>query len=136
MTNLTDLHCLFSARIERVDDSYMVEVPEGELNVGHLEDGETYRIAIFPTPDGGDDHAERRQPGVHEQRSPPLAVGEERDVEIEDIGDQGDGIARVERGYVVIIPDTEHGERVTVEITDVQENVAFAEVVERLSYYD
>jgi predicted RNA-binding protein with TRAM domain len=62
--------------------------------------------------------------------------GETREVEIEDIGEQGDGITRVERGFVVIVPDTEQGERATVEITDVRENVAFAEVVERLSYYE
>jgi predicted RNA-binding protein with TRAM domain len=53
-----------------------------------------------------------------------------------DIGDQGDGITRVERGFVVIVPDTKETERVTIEITDVRENVAFAEVVERVSYYD
>jgi len=36
----------------------------------------------------------------------------------------------------VIAPDTEVGERVTVEITDVRANVAFAEVVERKSTYE
>jgi predicted RNA-binding protein with TRAM domain len=71
-----------------------------------------------------------------ERQDPPVEEGEQRDVEIENLGDQGDGITRVERGFVVIVPDTEPSERVTVEITDVRENVAFAEVVERLSYYD
>ena len=68
--------------------------------------------------------------------APPVEEGETRTVEIENIGDQGDGITRVERGFVVIVPDTEQGERVAIEITDVRENVAFAEVVERVSYYD
>ncbi|MFD1687648.1 TRAM domain-containing protein, partial [Halobellus litoreus] len=54
----------------------------------------------------------------------------------EDLGDQGDGLTRVERGFVVIVPDTEQGERVTIEITDVRKNVSFAEVVKRLNYYD
>jgi len=36
----------------------------------------------------------------------------------------------------VIVPDTKETERVTIEITGVRENVAFAEVVERVSYYD
>jgi len=62
--------------------------------------------------------------------TPPVAEGEQRTVEIEDIGDQGDGITRVERGFVVIVPDTEQGERVTIEITNVAKTVAFAEVVE------
>ncbi|MEA5409862.1 TRAM domain-containing protein [Haloarculaceae archaeon H-GB2-1] len=34
------------------------------------------------------------------------------------------------------MPDTEVGERVTIEITDVRENVAFAEVRERQSHFD
>ncbi|OYR81860.1 deoxyribonuclease, partial [Halorubrum sp. E3] len=45
-------------------------------------------------------------------------------------GDQGDGIAKVERGYVVIVPETSVGDRVTVEIQQVRENVAFADVVD------
>ena len=47
------------------------------------------------------------------------------------MGDQGDGIARVDRGYVVFVPDTELGDRVTVRITETRENVAFSEVVKR-----
>ena len=52
-------------------------------------------------------------------------------VEIEDIGDQGEGIARVERGYVVIIADAEVGDSVAVRVTKARETVAFAEVVKR-----
>jgi predicted RNA-binding protein with TRAM domain len=65
-----------------------------------------------------------------------VEVGEQRNVEIEDLGEQGDGITRVERGFVVIVPDTELGERVSVKIESVRDSVAFASVVERLSYYD
>ncbi|RBI59364.1 hypothetical protein DMJ13_22260 [halophilic archaeon] len=60
-----------------------------------------------------------------------LATGFHIDVEIEDIGEQGDSIARVERGYVIIVPETEHGDQVTVEITEVKPNVAFSGVVEQ-----
>nr|WP_083851213.1 TRAM domain-containing protein [Halogranum salarium] len=52
----------------------------------------------------------------------PVEKGDQRTVDIEDIGDQDDGIARTGPGYVLIIPDTEQGERVTVEVTDVSEN--------------
>jgi len=54
-----------------------------------------------------------------------------RYVEIEDLGKQGDGIARVERGYVIIVPDTEVGERVKIEVTEVKSNFAVGEVVEK-----
>lgn len=36
----------------------------------------------------------------------------------------------------MIVPDTKQGERVQIRISDVQKSVAFAEVVERVSYYD
>jgi predicted RNA-binding protein with TRAM domain len=147
------LRCLFSARVEEQDGSYVVEVPKREVRTGSVAAGETYRVALVPSPASGDDGtsgtdggtdardgagAERPEGGDEPRsgRSPPVEEGEERTVEIEDIGEQGDGITRVERGFVVIVPDTEQGERVTVEITDVRENVAFAEVVERRSYYE
>jgi len=68
---------------------------------------------------------------TRESLEPPVNEGDRRNVEIEDIGDQGDGITRVERGFVVIVPDTTQGERVIIEIADVRENVAFADVVSR-----
>ncbi|ELY69193.1 hypothetical protein C488_20937 [Natrinema pellirubrum DSM 15624] len=49
---------------------------------------------------------------------------------IETVGDQGDGIAKVERGYVVIVPGAQPGDEPTVEIEQVQENVAFASIVD------
>jgi predicted RNA-binding protein with TRAM domain len=51
-------------------------------------------------------------------------------VSIETVGDQGDGIAKVERGYVVIVPETQPGEQPTIRIDDVRQNVAFASVVD------
>ena len=131
------LHCLFSAIVEDRDDSYVVEVPKEEVHIGDVRHSEMYRVALLPAPSAGDS-TQSDSESMHEHRpsEPPVEEGETRTVEIEDIGDQGDGIARVERGFVVIVPDTEQGEQVAVEITDVHETVAFAEVVKRLSYYD
>lgn len=131
------LRCLFSATVEERGGSFVVEVPEQEIQLGDLQDGETYRVALFESPstDEADDTEREPQPNQGPQ-TPPVEEGEQRTVEIEDIGEQGDGITRVERGFVVIVPDTEQGERVTVEITDVRQNVAFAEVVKRVSYYE
>jgi predicted RNA-binding protein with TRAM domain len=61
---------------------------------------------------------------------PPVTEGEKRRLQIEDVGDQGDGLARVGPGYVVFVPDTEIGQQPLVRITTVRENVAFAEVLE------
>ncbi|MEF8975800.1 MAG: TRAM domain-containing protein [Halapricum sp.] len=131
------LRCLFSATVEERDDSYVVEVPNDELRHGQIEADETYRVALLPLPSDGE--AEETSPEPAQARSPPappVEKGETHTVEIESLGEQGDGITRVERGFVVIVPDTKEGERVTVEITDVRQNVAFASVVERLSYDD
>ena len=131
------LRCLFSATVEERDGAYVLEVPEQEIQLGDLQAGETYRVAVLPTSstDNADGTDVDSQPEQAAQ-SPPVEMGEHRTVEIEDIGEQGDGITRVERGFVVIVPDTEQGERVIVKITDVGQNVAFADVVERVSYYD
>ena len=106
--------------------------------MGSLEDGGTYRVALLPTT-ADESTASEADAELQQEtgtQDPPVEEGETRTVEIEDLGDNGDGITRVERGFVVIVPDTEQGERVTVEATDVRENVAFADVIERESYYE
>ncbi|MBV0926037.1 TRAM domain-containing protein [Halomicroarcula limicola] len=130
------LRCLFSAEIERSGDSLVVEVPDDEIDVGDVEAGETYRVALLPALTDDSSRQTDRPADVSPPNEPPVEEGETRRVEIENLGDQGDGVTRVERGFVVIVPDTEVGERVAVEIQTVTENVAFAEVTERLSYYD
>ncbi|WP_396613419.1 TRAM domain-containing protein (plasmid) [Haloferax sp. S1W] len=62
-------------------------------------------------------------------RTPPVEEGEVRSVTIDTLGDQGDGIAKVERGFIIIIPGTQPGDEVDVKITDVKKTVAFAEPV-------
>lgn len=143
------LRCLFSGTVEERDGSYVVEIPEREIQLGSLEEAGTYRVALLPAaneltsePDSSPGRHSNAQSAADadtvdvDRPAPPVEEGEERSVEIEDIGSQGDGITRVERGYVIIVPDTERSERVRIEITDVQENVAFANVIERLSYYE
>ena len=119
------LRCLFSAPVEKQGDSYVVEVPEQEVRHGELQPGQSYRVAILSSSASDDTKDATTEPGNDRGPPvPPVEEGEQRTVEIEDLGEQGDGITRVERGFVVIVPDTEQGERVTVEITDVRENVA------------
>ena len=133
----SQLRCLFSGTVEECADSYVIEVPKQELQTGTLQANEMYRVALLSLPaDTGPQQSAQRPRKEREPRTPPVEEGEQRTVDIEDLGDQGDGLARVERGFVVIAPDTEVGERVTVEITDVRANVAFAEVVERKSTYE
>ena len=128
-----NLLCLFNAEIVEEDGSYIIEVPSQEIAVGDVQVGETYRAALLGTraKPKTDSTPQREDDAL----TPPVETGETRTVDIEGTGEQGDGIARVERGYVVIVPDSEKGERVTIEITDVTETVGFADVVEREDYY-
>lgn len=175
-----DLRCVFSGEVERRNGTYVIEVPEREIELGTLHPDRVYRVAVLgrhegdvdegdvtetvdpSAPDverskGGDavetnrsDHTDPgSNSGVEVERGarssdgtsdpegtadpePPVDRGDEVTVDIEGIGDQGDGIARVDRGYVIIVPDTEKGERVQIRVTSVKQNVAFAEVVERV----
>ena len=131
------LLCLFSADVREEDGEYVVDVPRHEVENGSLEPGETYRVALIarsePESTGGiNGGAEVSASHADDGPQPPVEPGEMRYVEIEDLGKQGDGIARVERGYVIIVPDTEVGERVKIEVREVKSNFAVGEVVEEL----
>ncbi|ELZ45987.1 deoxyribonuclease/rho motif-related TRAM [Halorubrum coriense DSM 10284] len=146
--------------MESRGDDYVVTVPASEIEHGSVSVGETYRIAVLDRAEAADDGAAAsadsgaasgpaadgssgESPSDDGQRptsrgaagavqpDPPVSEGEVRDVTIETLGDKGDGIAKIERGYVVIVPDAEPGEEPTVEITSVRENVSFANVVEK-----
>lgn len=56
----------------------------------------------------------------------PVRAGDELTVTVSDVGRDGDGVAHVE-GFTVFVPDTEPGEEVAVEITDVKPRFAFAQ---------
>lgn len=127
------LLCLFSADIETDGDRAIVQVPRREVDTGTVEPGETYRVAIIaaePEPTTAGTSGDSAAVAAGDEPQPPVEPGEIRYVEVEDIGKQGDGIARVERGYVIIVPDTEVGERVKIEVTEVKSNFAVGEVIE------
>ena len=126
------LLCLFSERIRSEDGTYVIEVPQREIETGSVDPDETYRVALISRERSAStdtEESETEAPSSSEPQ-PPVEAGEIRYVEIEDIGKQGDGIARVERGYVIIVPDAEIGERVKVEITEVKSNFAVGEIIE------
>jgi predicted RNA-binding protein with TRAM domain len=124
------LLCLFSADVSEEGDRFVIEVPRREIETGSLESGGTYRVALIDADvETAADGAESEESPPSEPQ-PPVEPGEIRYVEIEDLGKQGDGIARVERGYVIIVPGADVGERVKVEITEVKSNFAVGEVID------
>lgn len=149
MTEISDsVRLLFETSLEKTDDGYVVPIPTELVENGSLSAEETYRIALLATnapPQPESSETGTKSPGESSQSgdatvdsstrpssqsdSPPVEEGEIRTVTIDTLGDQGDGIAKVERGFIVIVPGTQPGDRVEVKITDVRETVAFAEPV-------
>jgi predicted RNA-binding protein with TRAM domain len=126
-----ELLCLFSADVSQAEEGYVIEVPRREVETGDVELDEPYRIALVAaeeTSSAADGPTTDAPAG--DQPQPPVEPGEIRYVEIEDIGKQGDGIARVERGYVIIVPDSEVGDRVKIEILQVKPNFAVGEIID------
>ena len=131
------LRSLFSAPLQPRNGAYVIEVPSNEIDQEALTAGETYRVAILESLSSPESTDQQDSQDTHSQQNasqapsgPPVDEGEVRDVTIETVGDQGDGIAKVERGYVVIVPGGQPGDEPTVEIEQVQENVAFASIVD------
>ncbi len=127
------LLCLFSTDVSEEEDRYVIEVPRQEIETGDIDPGEVYRVALISRDEAasdGDTAATSQPATAPSEPQPPVDVGETRYVEIEDIGKQGDGIARVERGYVIIVPGADVGERVKIEVTEVKSNFAVGEIIE------
>jgi len=126
------LLCLFSASVTESADGYTIEVPKREVDTGEIAVGETYRVALIDDAAAASTTIDESSTtdADSDEPQPPVEPGELRYVEIEDIGKQGDGIARVERGYVIIVPGGEIGERVKIEISEVKSNFAVGEIIE------
>ncbi|WP_435332663.1 TRAM domain-containing protein [Haloarchaeobius sp. TZWWS8] len=61
-----------------------------------------------------------------ERDSATVEIGDEIVLEIEDLGDGGDGIGR-QKGFVVMVPGTKPGQRVRAEVQRVEDDFAVAE---------
>jgi predicted RNA-binding protein with TRAM domain len=69
---------------------------------------------------------ERRSFGRRIDLPKPIKVGEEYDVEINEVGSKGDGIARI-KNFVVFVNGTKKGEKAHIRITEVRNRFAIGE---------
>lgn len=127
-----DLLCVFTAQLAEQDGTAVVEVPQQEIEFGPVTSRQSYRVALLSSGDesGGGSTATPGRTRKRNRQAPPVGEGETIEVEIEDIGEQGDGVARIGPGYIVFVSETDIGDRVTAEVTSVRDNFAFADVVE------
>lgn len=143
MVEISDsLRLLYETALEERGDEYVLTLPKELVEDGSVSTDGRYRVALLEsaaeshrsepesseTDTQGDESTPARQV---DSQGPPVEVGDVRSVTIDTLGDQGDGIAKVERGFIVIVPDTRPGDRVDVEITNVADSVAFAEPVSK-----
>lgn len=132
---------IYTAEVVKRDDEFVVEVPSRELELGDVDPGEIVQVALVTSPNTNSEAArnissgqvrKRQESSDQEQEvdDPPVSEGEMLEVTIESVGDQGDGVAKVDRGYVLIVPGASPGEQPVVRVETVKENVGFAEVVQ------
>jgi 23S rRNA (uridine2552-2'-O)-methyltransferase len=76
-----------------------------------------------------DEETTEEDSGSDQDFDKPVSEGDIVEVEIDDLGSKGDGIARVE-GFVVFVPGAEVDQTYDVEVTSVGNKFAFAEIVE------
>jgi len=63
-------------------------------------------------------------------QTPPVRQGDELEVQIEAMGEKGDGIAK-KQGFVIFVPGAKLGDYVKIRISKVLAKVCFAEVLEK-----
>lgn len=96
------------------------EEPEPEVVEETTEEVEEEPEETETQEDSGEDE---------EELDKPVSEGEIVELEIEDLGSKGDGIARKE-GFVIFVPGGEVDQTYDVEITSVGRKFAFGEIAE------
>jgi len=134
----SNLLCVFTAEVSEDGERYTVEIPQREVELGDIDPDKPVKVALHqpqtrsnteqPSKQGAPRPATRAQ----QPSTPPVEEGEVRTVTIDHLGDQGDGIAKVDGGFVLIVPGSRVGDEIEVEIATVRDNYAIAEPVSDL----
>ena len=114
---------MFTGKVTEMDGSYYIQLPDDEVQYGSVDVGSPVSVSLTST--GTSRETNSNKNNQYGDLQPPVEQGDLEEVTIEDMGDQGDGIARID-GYVVIVPNTDVGETVTVRIKDVNTDYAYA----------
>ena len=109
----------FDAQFDQNPVEEETEEPEPEPEEEEVEEEPEPETQEQETQDDSDD----------EELDKPVSEGEITEIEVEDLGSKGDGIARKE-GFVIFVPGGEVGETYDVEVTSVGRKFAFAEIAE------
>lgn len=140
MTGDYDLDHARSVHLARIaaDIADAVLAPGGDLvvkvfegrDIDELRDelDEQYRYVATASPEASRDASSEIYLVCRDHLTAPVATGESYTVEIVDMGDEGDGIARID-GFTVFVEGADVGDTVDIEVTAVKPRFAFARVV-------
>ncbi len=106
---------------------FIVKVFEGpDVDAFRAEMGEEFQYVRATSPKASRKESSEVYLIAKGRITAPVEEGEELEVEIVDIGNEGDGIASIE-GYRLFVPGTEAGETVTVRVEDLKPRFGFAQ---------
>ena len=106
---------------------FVVKVFDGrDLDAFREEMAESFEYVRSIVPEASRDSSSERYLVGKGRLDAPVAVGDQRTVEVTHTGSEGDGVAQVD-GYTLFVPDAEPGETVAVRVTDVRARFGFAE---------
>ena len=109
---------------------FVVKVFDGPDLADFREDVEAeFQYVRAYTPEASRKRSSERYLIARGRTDSPVAAGDRLTVEVTDVGEEGDGVARVD-GYTLFVPGAEAGETVEVVVDDVKPRFAFAERVD------
>ena len=115
--------------VQEVDETEEVEESEPEQEEFVEEETEEVQEVEEESADENQETQDQEDSGDDQDYDKPVSEGDVVELEIEDLGSKGDGIARVE-GFVVFVPGGEVDQEYDVEITSVGRKFAFGEITE------
>ena len=115
--------------VQEVDETEEVEESEPEEEEFVEEETQEVQEVEEESADENQETQDQEDSGDDQDYDKPVSEGDIVELEIEDLGSKGDGIARVE-GFVVFVPGGEVDQEYEVEITSVGRKFAFGEIAE------
>jgi 23S rRNA (uridine2552-2'-O)-methyltransferase len=108
---------------------FVVKVFQGDtMNEFRDEVGDAFEDVATYTPDASRDESSEVYVVGLGRVDAPVEEGDVIEAEVADVGDEGDGVVRVD-GYVLFVEDADEGETVEIRVTETKPNFGFAERV-------
>ena len=108
---------------------FVVKVFQGDtMNEFRDEVGDAFEDIATYTPDASRDESSEVYVVGLGRVDAPVKEGDVFEAEVADVGDEGDGVVRVD-GYVLFVEDADEGETVEIRVTETKPNFGFAERV-------